>query len=1422
MSLSKINDEFIDAALLKQLFNADFKDDDVQHMSSTIEKKGNDFDLFPLTDIQRGYFMGRNPNMVLGGSSCQFYYEVDCEQLDIERYQWAWQQVIERHLMLRSIVLNASEQQVLKSVPEFILPIHDLRQQDDHHIFINEVRNRITKDIRPHDQWPLFDVEISLLSDGHTRIHLGFDLLIADQYSLLTVMKEVATLYENPTHILPVLEYSFREYVIDSKEALRSDYERAKSYWLSRLAQIPATPNLPLLMPLHAIEKPYYERISQQLDKATWAKVKDIAIDLGVTPSCILLALFGEALCYAVEAKEGEAVVNKFSLNMTLFNRQALHAHINNVVGDFTSNLLFAMNLEQKITRKEFFMKVQADLWRDIEHSVYSGIEVMSEIAKHEGHLDSPVMPVVFTCTLSQADTELFSNASTQLGKPIFQAAQTPQAILDNQLIEWEGQLQINWDITSNALDLTLATKLLDHYVDLIEKTANEHHFIEQNIAEKADPTVGMLAPSLSSSSLLSPSDTIQPSHYRRLSDLWLNVLPRCLNQPAIKSIHTTTTHQQLAMKVSGISWQLSKMGVKAGDTVCIAIDKSVEQIATCLAVSIIGAVYVPIDNNQPSGRIQKIIGNLQPNVIIHQGDNVEKSFIGTFSLLNISDVHSRDMNELFQYEKATEDALAYIIYTSGTTGMPKGVCVNHFASLNTCLDVNQRFNVKSDDCILGLSALHFDLSVYDIFGVLGKGASIALPDPEEIQNPQHWATLCEICDVSIWNSVPALWSLFVHYLSLHPEKIKPTMYTVMLSGDWIPLNLVPSTRDIFPDVNLYSLGGATEAAIWSIYYSINELDPQWKSIPYGKALGGQQVFVLNNDLQIVLPGQIGDIYIAGLGLAKGYYLDEEKTALSFFKHPRTGLSLYRTGDLGCYYADGNIEFKGRLDSQLKINGYRVELGEVSRAILDHSSVEDAVVLPIDRAALPAGENNKNQTQLTAFIKVDKKTLTSSLLSQYEEVSYTKEWDLLGLLTIFLSDLLPHYMLPTQWYVLTDWPLTDNGKVNVELLKQLANVSSSQIKLSPHTVNNSTEKKQHNISSLKTHKKWVSEQVLQLVAKVLNIEKVTLDDNLVALGASSVELISLASRIEKLTSKRPPLPELARSVQLSDLVNLVVKLMPEQTIKNKVAALENYVSPLFSQEAEFRDYLQKTPTITDLDSRKLFKSKPHNMMINKGDNVALIPVKQRKHTRKSWRTFSSEPSLITQISQLLGPLREYYLEGKKTLHYASAGGLYPVEVYLIHDGKKIKDLPAGGYFYNSESHELTPCNDAYRDPSASTINFSALSGRNSEWLKEAHFLLCMVMRMDQIVPLYEAASLSFCLLECGAISQLLEQEASDAGLGLCQVGDMSLDRLGLQLRLSDDRLCLHTLAGGALEQTLLNKWKQLPINYSQTMTEGEL
>ncbi|MFE6994269.1 amino acid adenylation domain-containing protein, partial [Streptomyces pharetrae] len=286
----------------------------------------------------------------------------------------------------------------------------------------------------------------------------------------------------------------------------------------------------------------------------------------------------------------------------------------------------------------------------------------------------------------------------------------------------------------------------------------------------------------------------------------------------------------------------------------------------------------------------------------------------------------------------------AYVIFTSGSTGLPKGVEVSHRAAVNTVEDVNERFGIGSGDRVLAVSALDFDLSVWDVFGFLAVGGAAVLVPESGRRDANEWLALCRRHGVTVWNTVPALLDMLL--TAADDARLPDSMRLALLSGDWIGLDLPGRlARASGGRCRLIALGGATEAAIWSNAYEVDSVPDGWRSVPYGKPLRNQKFRVVDGRGRDCPDWVPGELWIGGTGVALGYRGDPELTAARFPE--RDGERWYRTGDLGRYWPDGNLEFLGRLDHQVKINGFRVELGEIEACLQAHPEVAQAVAVPL-------------------------------------------------------------------------------------------------------------------------------------------------------------------------------------------------------------------------------------------------------------------------------------------------------------------------------------------------------------------------------------------------------------------------------------------------------------------------------------------
>ena len=423
-------------------------------------------------------------------------------------------------------------------------------------------------------------------------------------------------------------------------------------------------------------------------------------------------------------------------------------------------------------------------------------------------------------------------------------------------------------------------------------------------------------------------------------------------------------SYAELAVRRTAYATALAGRGVEPGDLVAVVLAKGPDQIAATLAVLDRGAAYVPIDTNQPAARRQQILTSAGIRVVVDAG------FL-------VADTTTVDAPAPVVVDPG---ALAYVMHTSGSTGTPKGVMISHAAARNTCDDLVERFDLGADDRVLALTNLGFDLSVFDLFGLLPIGGALVLPSPLRRADPSHWAELVRAHHVTVWNTVPAQLQMLLDFLAATDADPLPELRLILVSGDWIPVGQPDQARRFFPQARFVGLGGATEASIWSVFREVTEHPvPDWPSIPYGRALRHQGIEVLDERGRSRPVGVVGEIQLSGAGLALGYLNDPVKTADRFVVDPGSGRRRYRTGDLGRILPNGEVEFLGREDGQVKIRGHRIELAEVEAGLLSHPEVA--------AAAAVAPETTPRQRTLAGFVTptrgaVTPTTTTDALVAQ--------------------------------------------------------------------------------------------------------------------------------------------------------------------------------------------------------------------------------------------------------------------------------------------------------------------------------------------------------------------------------------------------------------------------------------------------------
>ncbi len=895
-----------------------------QELPELVAAPGDRHEPFPVTEVQAAYLLGRGGSFAYGQVACHGYGELNYPDLDPERMAAAWQALIDRHDMLRAVVDRDGAQRVLPEVQPYRLAVADLRGRPEAEVTaaLRETRSEMDHRVFAPDRWPLFEARVTR-ADSHAVLHMSIDFLIADFVSIQILLDELHRLYHRPEEPLPPLEITFRDYLLSERSSQSAGrHDRDRRYWWERLDELPAAPDLPV-RPDAKDSPPRFRRWQTVLPDAGWSRLRRNAGEHGISPSVAVLAAYAEVIA-------GWSRQPRFTLDLTLLNRLPLHPQVGSLVGDFTSLELLAVDADPDQPFGERARLLQARLWEDLDHRSYNGIEVMRELSRRHGP-DAALFPVVYTSAIGLADGGA-ATPQVPVGELGYGISQTPQVWVDCQNFERQGALWSNWDVREGVFSDGVVDAMFAAYSELLERLAEPGTWSEDRPVRLPDDQAARRR---------AFNDTDAPVPDGLLHHAFVEQARRTPDRVAVISADREVTYGETLARATGVARRLRAAGCHDGTLVGVVSDRGWEQVVAVIGVLLAGGAYVPVDTTQPPARRAEILRAAGIRLVLTQSWLPQADAPDGVDLIAVDTLPPAAPQDL--PTSVTGSDLAYVIHTSGSTGSPKGVMISHRAALNTVADINQRFGIGPADRVLGLSHLGFDLSVYDIFGPLAVGGCLVVPAPDRPADPSHWMEIVARHRVTIWNSVPAQLQMLTDYLSTSGG-VPATLRLALLSGDWIPVTLPDQIRSHVPRLRLVGLGGATEAAIWSIHHLIGEVPAEWRSIPYGRPLTNQRVHVLDSRLRECPDWVTGQIYIGGVGVADGYLNDPARTAERFIRHPG-GERLYDTGDLGRYLPDGEIEFLGREDNQVKIRGYRIELAEIESALCRHPAVAAAAVV---------------------------------------------------------------------------------------------------------------------------------------------------------------------------------------------------------------------------------------------------------------------------------------------------------------------------------------------------------------------------------------------------------------------------------------------------------------------------------------------
>ena len=872
--------------------------------------EGQEGDTFPLAPIQHAMWIGRNEDQQLGGVAAHLYVEFDGAGVDPERLRDAAAKLAARHPMLRVEILPDGTQRIGdRGLPVTVYDLRDLDQAAAAER-LEEIREEKSHQMM-HGE--VLQISLSLLADGRTRLHVDMDMQAADAVSYRNFMADLAEFYGGAE--LPDLGYTYREYrAALTSTVVESDEDRR--WWAERVPELPEGPALPLVPRAEQADPKRARRRWHIFDVATRDALFAAAHRRGITPAMAVAASYAGTLARW-------STHRRFLLNLPMFGREQFHPDVDRLVGDFTSSLMLDVDLTGADTPMARCRVLQETLHVTAQHSSYSGLSVLRDLTRHHG---TPVLaPIVYTSALGLGD--LFAGKVTEhFGRPVWTISQGPQVLLDAQATPVADGLMINWDTREDAFRPGVADAMFAYHLAELERLATD-----ESAWDAVDPSAvtaeQQAARDTVNAVTRTPSgETLHAGFFRNAE-----VHP---DAPAVWCRDGDLSYGELREQVRAVAAGLHVAGVRHGDTVAVMGPKNFEQIVALLAISAIGAVYVPVGVDHPAERAARMLANGAVRMALVCGDQPPTT-LPALTVAEALRVGRREPEFTFPAVDPTD--LAYILFTSGSTGEPKGVEMSHDAAMNTVEFINGQFGIGPDDRCLALSTLECDLSVLDVFGMLRAGGSIVVVDEQDRRDPDAWARLVERHRVTVLHFMPG-------WLEMLPEVDGDlsSVRVVPTGGDWVRPEMVRALRKRAPHMRFAGLGGATETATHNTICEVaGDIPADWTSIPLGAPLPNNVCRVVGADGRDCPDWVPGELWVGGRGIARGYCARPDLTAEKFVEYD--GRRWYRTGDLVRYRPGGVIEFVGRADHRIKVSGYRVELGEVESALRRIPGVDSAV-----------------------------------------------------------------------------------------------------------------------------------------------------------------------------------------------------------------------------------------------------------------------------------------------------------------------------------------------------------------------------------------------------------------------------------------------------------------------------------------------
>ena len=1007
--------------------------------------------------------------------------------LNVAALQQSFSEIVRRHEVLRTsfVTVDGEAIQIVNPAQPIHIAKEDLSglspaNRDDRVQQLAVEEAQVPFDLSGA---PLIRLQLLRLAQHEHVLLLTMHHIVSDEWSAGIFIREIGALYQSfvrgTASPLPELPIQYADYAEWQSGWLKSEQAAEQlAYWKKQLAG-----ELPLLELTTDRKRPPVQTFngasrSLLMGHGVYEGVNKLSRDENATQFMTLFAAF--ALLLHRYSGQQDILVGS-----PIAGRE--HPELEGLIGFFVNTLVLRVDFSSDPTFKDLLKQV-----REVALGAYANQGLPFEFLVHELQPErslshTPLFQIIFATRTQQTETQQTPGIDLQL-QPLHFGAEHAKFDIFLSVDDTGRDLNANLIYNADLFDGATIERLLRHFRTLLENAMANPDLPVASLSFVTEEEQHQLLIEWNDTSRHYPSDLCIHQLFERQVELRPDAIAVVCNEEQL-------TYAELNRRANQLAHYLLEQGVSTEVKAGLCIQRSIEMMVALLAILKAGAAYVPLDPELPPHRLSFLIEDSGVEVILVSGDPVQPLLESAARVLRLDQAQEviARQSTVNPNRQVHPDNLAYVMYTSASTGRPKGVGVAHRSVLRLVCEANY-VELDETQCTLQLAPLAFDASTFEIWAALLLGGCCVLyPEPR--------ATASELRQTIEKHGVRTMWltaSLYNAIVDEMPEALIG-LEQLLIGGEALSVAHVQKGNEHLPKTQIINGYGPTETTTFACCYRIPR-DVQWRGgVPIGKPISNSKAYVLDAQLNIMPVGLTGELYLSGDGLARGYLNHADLTAERFVPDPfssQPGSRLYRTGDLVRYLPDGNIEFLGRIDTQVKLRGFRIELNEIEAALTEHSSVLEAIVL--------AHADERQDKRLVAYLVCDRE----------HEPSVAE-------LRSYLRERLPEYMVPSFFVMLDAMPLTPNGKADRRALPapELARPESEDTFVAPRSV--------------------LEEMVAQIWSDVLGIVRIGVYDNFFELGGHSLLATTTVTRLRDVLKVDLPLRAIFEGPTVSELSEFI-------------------------------------------------------------------------------------------------------------------------------------------------------------------------------------------------------------------------------------------------------------------------------------------